>query len=223
MQNPSPSRSRHRDRHGFIEVGSCTSDLPYKGLIGSFTLHRRYKTLSAIPPLQPSDTCSKYPKMKPRKTHLKSRTGCTTCRARRIKCDESKPQWYVSSNDNPDPFAMLSRTHSINCTRRQVRCDFLGTTTSSKTFPEESLPQMARILHALSDSDADGIAEPEPESLLRLFPTDCPDFSKQERFLTAHFCKISEGLVTAGIESLDFGFSLLPEFVIPPFRRKTLL
>lgn len=81
---------------------------------------------------------------------------------------------------------------------------------------------MARILHALSDNDSDGIAEQEPESLLRLFPTDCPDFSKQERFLMAHFCKISDGLVSAGIDTLDFGFSLLPESVASPPWEATL-
>lgn len=72
---------------------------------------------------------------------------------------------------------------------------------------------MVRILHALTDSDADVSVEQETESLLRLFPTDCPDFSRQERFLMAHFCKISESLVSAGIDMFDFGFSLLSESV----------
>ncbi|CAD0110336.1 unnamed protein product, partial [Aureobasidium uvarum] len=130
--------------------------------------------------------------MKPRKTHLKSRTGCATCRARRIKCDESKPQ-------------------CINCTRRQVRCDFLGAASSSQSSPGESSHQVARILHALSDSDADSAVEPEPDSLLRLFPTDCPDLSKQERFLMAHLCGISDSLVAGGMDNLDFGLSLLPD------------
>jgi hypothetical protein len=77
---------------------------------------------------------------------------------------------------------------------------------------------MARILHALSDTDADVSVEQEPESLLRLFPTDCPDFSKQERFLMAHLCGISESLVAVGMDTLDFGLSLVPEFVTPQFR-----
>jgi len=29
-----------------------------------------------------------------RKSHLKSRNGCNTCKRRRIKCDETIPQWY---------------------------------------------------------------------------------------------------------------------------------
>jgi hypothetical protein len=151
--------------------------------------------------------------MKPRKTHLKSRTGCATCRARRIKCDESKPQWYVSSQRDSRFRTNAELHHSINCTRRQVRCDFLGAGTSSQTSPGDSTPQMVRILHALSDSDADTSAEQESESLLKLFPTDCPDFSKQERFLMAHLCGISDSLVAVGMDTLDFGLSIVPEFV----------
>jgi hypothetical protein len=79
---------------------------------------------------------------------------------------------------------------------------------------------MARILHALSDSDADGCVEQESESLLKLFPTDCPDFSKQERFLMAHLCGISDSLVAVGMDTLDFGLSLVPEFVTPPTRNE---
>ncbi len=31
----------------------------------------------------------------PRKSHTKSRKGCTTCKRRHIRCDENFPQWYV--------------------------------------------------------------------------------------------------------------------------------
>lgn len=161
--------------------------------------------------------------MKPRKTHLKSRTGCATCRARRIKCDESKPQWYVSADKNVIFVRLLSRLYSINCTRRQIRCDFLGVASSSQTSPGEPSPQVARILHALSDTDADGTIESEPASLLRLFPADCSDLSKQERFLMAHLCGISDDLVAAGMQDLDFGLSLLPEFVTPSTRQGFVL
>ncbi|KAH7384084.1 hypothetical protein DE146DRAFT_214539 [Phaeosphaeria sp. MPI-PUGE-AT-0046c] len=40
-----------------------------------------------------------------RKSHRKSRAGCTNCKTRRIKCDELKP-------------------HCTNCDRRQVQCSF---------------------------------------------------------------------------------------------------
>ena len=81
---------------------------------------------------------------------------------------------------------------------------------------------MARILHALSDSDVDGLIEQEHDSLLKLFPTDCPDFSKQERFLMAHLCGISDGLVAVGMDTLDFGLSLLPESVNHPTLNTTM-
>lgn len=75
---------------------------------------------------------------------------------------------------------------------------------------------MARILRANSDSahgDADDPFE-EPQSLRLLFPIDePPDLSKQERFLMAHLCKISDDLVAVSMDALDFGLSLLPESV----------
>ncbi|KAK9852789.1 uncharacterized protein MYU51_008035 [Penicillium brevicompactum] len=40
-----------------------------------------------------------------RKWHSKSRTGCQTCRSRKIKCDERRPS-------------------CLNCTRKGLRCDF---------------------------------------------------------------------------------------------------
>lgn len=117
---------------------------------------------------------------------------------------------------------MLIRFCSIDCTRRQVRCDFLGAALSSSTSLGESSPQVVRILHALSDSDADGAIEQEPESLLRLFPTDCPDLSKQERFLMAHLCGISDSLIAVGMDTLDFGLSLVPESVTLQTRNTTM-
>jgi hypothetical protein len=74
---------------------------------------------------------------------------------------------------------------------------------------------MARVLHALSDSDADVSVDQETESLLKLSPTDCPHFSKQERFLMAHLCRISDSLDAVGMDTLDFGLSIMPESVSP--------
>lgn len=118
---------------------------------------------------------------------------------------------------------LLKRLYSINCNRRRVRCDFLGAASSSRTSPGDPSPQVARILHAFTDNDADGSIEPESASRLRSFPTDCPDLSKQERFLMAHLCGISDDLVAAGMQDLDFGLSLLPEFVTPSTRQGFVL
>jgi len=72
---------------------------------------------------------------------------------------------------------------------------------------------VARILRANSDSDADDPFE-EPQSLQLLFPIDeHHGLSKQERFLMAHLCKISDDLVAVSMDGLDFGLSLLPESV----------
>ncbi|PVI07444.1 hypothetical protein DM02DRAFT_703444 [Periconia macrospinosa] len=45
-------------------------------------------------------------KSKQRRAHRKSRYGCKTCKKRRIKCDERKPE-------------------CANCVARQIRCDYL--------------------------------------------------------------------------------------------------
>ncbi|KAG9228599.1 hypothetical protein BJ875DRAFT_233239 [Amylocarpus encephaloides] len=47
-----------------------------------------------------------------RKPHQKTRTGCRTCKARKIKCDEQRPE-------------------CSNCIKHSVPCDYLASTTST--------------------------------------------------------------------------------------------
>lgn len=79
----------------------------------------------------------------------------------------------------------------------------------------EPSTQVAQILRANTDDDDDDEKTfDEPISLRNLFPlNENPHLSKQERFLLAHSCKISDDVVSAGVESLDLGLSLLSEFV----------
>jgi hypothetical protein len=106
----------------------------------------------------------------------------------------------------------------MNCLRRQIRCDFLGQNSSQSFTEGDSSTQVARILRANSDgADGDTVDDflEEPQSLRSLFPiTQFPDLSKQERFLMAHLCAISDDLATTSMNTLDFGLSLLPEFVV---------
>ncbi|OJD33967.1 c6 transcription protein [Diplodia corticola] len=46
---------------------------------------------------------------RPRKGHRKSRTGCTNCKRRKVKCDEIKPECG-------------------NCVKHRIRCDYLDST-----------------------------------------------------------------------------------------------
>ncbi|THX55726.1 hypothetical protein D6D11_03752, partial [Aureobasidium pullulans] len=60
----------------------------------------------------------------PRRVHRKSRKGCANCKARKVKCDESKPQCR-------------------NCTTRDARCSFLPPTPCAASLhvsAAESLP-----------------------------------------------------------------------------------
>ncbi|GAB1310099.1 Sterol uptake control protein 2 [Madurella fahalii] len=54
-----------------------------------------------------------------RRSHAKSRTGCRTCKRRRIKCDENKPSCR-------------------NCERYAVTCDFIKSQVASTSTPASS-------------------------------------------------------------------------------------
>ncbi|KAK9466124.1 hypothetical protein V1512DRAFT_248214 [Lipomyces arxii] len=45
--------------------------------------------------------------IRPRKSHIKSRNGCSNCKRRRIKCDEQRPQ-------------------CLNCRKHGIDCDYVG-------------------------------------------------------------------------------------------------
>ncbi|KAF1343529.1 hypothetical protein BDV97DRAFT_84499 [Delphinella strobiligena] len=49
---------------------------------------------------------------KPRRTHIKSKSGCKTCRIRRVRCDEFKPE-------------------CINCRRLNLHCGFRDVQTTA--------------------------------------------------------------------------------------------
>ncbi|KAK9459729.1 uncharacterized protein V1516DRAFT_677824 [Lipomyces oligophaga] len=60
--------------------------------------------------------------IRPRKSHIKSRKGCSNCKRRRIKCDEERPQCfncikhgvtctYLTDNDGPDGRSPIKLEH----------------------------------------------------------------------------------------------------------------
>jgi len=42
-----------------------------------------------------------------RRSHVKSKEGCLTCRRRHVRCDELRPQWSDQSSHNRELFLML--------------------------------------------------------------------------------------------------------------------
>jgi hypothetical protein len=66
-----------------------------------------------------------------RYTHVKSKNGCKNCKTRHVKCDELRPQWYVS-------FIRVTRNRSDRgsrkCFRRGQECCYvLGSQERSRT------------------------------------------------------------------------------------------
>jgi hypothetical protein len=79
-----------------------------------------------------------------RRSHTKSRKGCKTCKKRHIRCDETFPQWYVD-------WSLLTLqdvdadVYSRNCTKHQVRCDYMDNPTA--VIPESpKSPQQPNLL-----------------------------------------------------------------------------
>ncbi|CAG8976332.1 hypothetical protein HYALB_00005739 [Hymenoscyphus albidus] len=60
-------------------------------------------------------------KLASRKPHRKTRTGCSTCKRRKIKCDEQRPA-------------------CTNCRKHSVQCDYLLLTTSTGGSPTSTPP-----------------------------------------------------------------------------------
>ncbi|KAL1835510.1 hypothetical protein VTJ49DRAFT_6583 [Mycothermus thermophilus] len=75
---------------------------------GSLAAMSDFPSVTAPPDIHPRPILRKPPTFTPlkRRTHKKSRTGCATCKARKIKCDERHPA-------------------CINCISHGVECPFL--------------------------------------------------------------------------------------------------
>lgn len=79
-----------------------------------------------------------------RRSHTKSRKGCKTCKRRHIRCDETFPQWYALVVLLPTFYSMLTRS-SRNCTKHQVRCDYMDSPTAMMPESPQS-PQQPNLL-----------------------------------------------------------------------------
>ncbi|RAH39719.1 Zn(II)2Cys6 transcription factor domain-containing protein [Aspergillus brunneoviolaceus CBS 621.78] len=72
-----------------------------------------------------------------RRAHRKSRNGCSKCKQRRVKCDESKP-------------------HCLRCQKLNLDCSYEPSSSSSSTDPEK---RMTRFLTSSPDSKAYNLAQ----------------------------------------------------------------
>ncbi|KAL1305257.1 hypothetical protein AAFC00_002169 [Neodothiora populina] len=132
--------------------------------------------------------------MKPRRTHIKSRAGCHTCRQRRIRCDECRPQ-------------------CLNCIRRGVPCDYdeaeSSATAASRSAQVDGPPAQAQVL------SADDV-ELLPSHLIPLLQrpvSELPGFTDEESFLVHHIHDMSQRLEHSDTKNVGFCTSVLPEFI----------
>ncbi|THX07636.1 hypothetical protein D6D18_02256 [Aureobasidium pullulans] len=75
---------------------------------------------------------------RPKRTHVKAKTGCTICRERRIRCDETRPRCQNC--------VKYGRTHEVHCT--YLASEQLDTTTQDEPgsrVPRYTLPASASM------------------------------------------------------------------------------
>lgn len=148
-----------------------------------------------------------------RRSHTKSRKGCKTCKRRHIRCDENFPQWYVGSlNILRD---LSDNGNSRNCTKHQVRCDYmetLGSDTESQHSPEQS----ELVLTPRSEQRVDIWQQTGtfPYPNLQVFPPpQAQEYSSIELRLIDHLSTISNDLLARGTSRLSIWTQKLPKYV----------
>ena len=104
------------------------------------------------------------------KKHKRTRSGCFTCRARRIKCDESRPvceRCRKGSRDcvYPSPNSGSSKTGArASAKARAARPPSQGSDSSGKVEPEEFSPLEPILDEDESHSSAGQASRPSPSS-----------------------------------------------------------
>ncbi|GKZ56145.1 hypothetical protein AnigIFM50267_001675 [Aspergillus niger] len=136
------------------------------------------------PPLPPAAVAASYPSVPPKaqsllqptsdqKKHKRTRSGCFTCRSRRIKCDEARPVCDRCRKGNRDCVypsatgASKSGTRSVSKPRGSL---LRGNESSAHPGSEDF-----RVLEPIADEDEDGTSV---GSSTRLSPTAAPTWSK---------------------------------------------
>ncbi|KAF2022431.1 hypothetical protein BU24DRAFT_447203 [Aaosphaeria arxii CBS 175.79] len=117
-----------------------------------------------------------------RRTHFKSRNGCSQCKRSRIKCDEQAPKCY-------------------HCRRRAVRCDFEDDRTKLKTigqgYTQSVAPTPLRVVSHRKELQV----EPAPLIFINVLPTMIMD--RGQRDLFSHFiCQTRQTLLSKGAENI---------------------
>jgi hypothetical protein len=146
-----------------------------------------------------------------RRSHTKSRKGCKTCKRRHIRCDETFPQWSVYQYERLPPYSNI--LHSRNCTKHQVRCDYmenLGSESELQQSPEQSAVALTPGTESRIEQWQQTGSFPYPE--LQVFPPPpTHEYSKNELRLIHHLSSISNELLLKGSTALTIWTQKMPK------------
>lgn len=146
-----------------------------------------------------------------RRSHIKSKAGCLTCRFRHIRCDEQRPQW--SAKPSEDRESNFHFSYSRNCLRRGSRCDFSNYSERPIRTAYE-ITSLGKLLAEISMS----IDETTPLEFLPLLKHPPPTQPVEDLRMTHHVSQITTELVKNGGHLMSHGTSVLPKsvFVVEP-------
>lgn len=145
-----------------------------------------------------------------RRSHTKSRTGCKTCKRRHIRCDELFPQWYARAYEVEIKLTLRSR----NCTKHQVRCDYMDTADAETSSRHSSVDERAVTVTPSVDDEIDAWKHTGifPFPNLQVYPApQVHDLTKDELRLIHHICSVSNDLAISETSHLTSWTEKIPK------------
>jgi hypothetical protein len=160
-----------------------------------------------------------------RRSHLKSRAGCATCRRRHVRCDENRPLWSVTRW--LFTCAMLTM-YSQNCKRLSLRCGYSTELLPCKateydeeaeTSPLSSSPEAISFgwpCHVNNEVEvwrATGNVPSPMQRLGDLSSVTCLDLSPMDARMIHHITTFTGRLAEAGALEYAFALTSFPLFI----------
>ncbi|KAL0261499.1 hypothetical protein SLS55_002929 [Diplodia seriata] len=127
---------------------------------------------------------------RPRKGHRKSRTGCTNCKRRKVKCDEVKPECG-------------------NCVKHRIRCDYLDSTPATTPQSPATNTQACGSTSPQDTSMGDGDGDMPPIDPRFMMGSPTPLYHDQDPGLALNVVDLE--LMYNFITSTSHTMSSIPE------------
>ena len=141
-----------------------------------------------------------------RRSHVKSKEGCLTCRRRHIRCDELRPEWSEQSSHTLNRF---SCGFSRNCLRKGSICHFSRSPELSNA-PNNDTTRVRTIWEESPGSGSETIADESLPLLKHPSPTE----SMVDLRMNHHIKEVITALEKSGGHRMAFGIASIPELVL---------